>query len=204
MTLRKNGQWLRFPCECVSTHRGYTDPWAAIAQNKLLNNGTKERLLNVVARQPKTIAGIAKELGLSQPTVHAHVSDMLDSELLRVSPDWEKKHPSENYYQPNFPVIKAGDRAAFDAICDELATGLAELFQARQSELEVAIGQTTLPEEGWTYHDVAHYLFATVQRRARTLLEQRDALPPREKHADGAEWVFWAEEPFAPQKTLRR
>ena len=75
-------------------------------------------------------------------------------------------------------------------ICDELASGLAELFQARRSGLEVAIERTSLPEEGWTYHDLAHNLFATVQRRARTLLEQRDALPPREKHANGAEWVF--------------
>jgi len=80
--------------------------------------------------------------------------------------------------------------------CDELATGLAELFQARRSGLAVAIERTSLPEEEWTYHDLAHNLFATVQRRARALLEQRDALPPREKHADGAEWVFWAEEPL--------
>ena len=203
MTLRKNGR-LKFPCECVSKHRGYSDPWAAIAQNKLLNNGTKERVLNAVAHQPKTIAGVAKELALSQPTVHAHVSDMLDSELLRVSPEWEKKHPSENYYQPNFPVIKAGDHAALDPICDELATRLAELFQARRLELEAAIGRTTLAGKGWTYRELAHYFFATVQRRARTLLEQRGALPPREKHTDGAEWVFWAEEPFAPQKPRRR
>jgi len=203
MTLRKNGQ-LKFPCECVSKHRGYSDPWAAIAQNKMLNDGTKERVLNAVARQPKTIAGVAKELALSQPTVHAHVSDMLDSELLRVSPEWEKKHPSENYYQPNFPVIKAGDRTAFDPICEELAARLAELFHARRSELQAAIGRTALAKEGWTYHDLAQYFFATVQRRARTLLEQRGVLPPREKHTDGAEWVFWAEEPFAPMKRARK
>lgn len=67
--------------------------------------------MNAVARQPKTIARLAKELGLSQPTVHAHVNNMLNSELLRESAEWEKKHPSENYYEPNFPVIKAGDQA---------------------------------------------------------------------------------------------
>ena len=36
MGLRKNGRGLHFPCECVSVQRGYSDPWAAITQNKLL------------------------------------------------------------------------------------------------------------------------------------------------------------------------
>jgi hypothetical protein len=40
-------------------------------------------------------------------------------------------------------------------------------------------------------------LYANVQRRARTLLEQRGVLRQREKHANGAEWIFWAEEPKA-------
>jgi hypothetical protein len=31
-------------------------------------------------------------------------------------------------------------------------------------------------------------------RGARTLLEQRGLLTPRQKHANGAEWIFWAEE----------
>src|SRR5438128_1240848 len=65
MSLRKNGQALHFPCECVSVQHGYSDPWAGVTQNKLLNDGTKERVLNSVARKPKTIARLAKELGLS-------------------------------------------------------------------------------------------------------------------------------------------
>ena len=56
MGVRKNGRALRFPCECVSMHHGYSDPWASITYDKLLNDGTKERVLNSVARQPKTIA----------------------------------------------------------------------------------------------------------------------------------------------------
>jgi hypothetical protein len=31
-------------------------------------------------------------------------------------------------------------------------------------------------------------------RRARTSLEERGLLAPRAKHANGAEWIFWAEE----------
>src|SRR5437762_4406346 len=113
MSLHKNGQALHFPCECVSMQHGYSDPWASVTQNKLLNDGTKERILNSVALQPKTIAGLAKELGLSQPAIHTHVNDLLNSELLRESLEWEKRHPAENYYEPNFPIIKSGDRIAF-------------------------------------------------------------------------------------------
>jgi len=32
-------------------------------------------------------------------------------------------------------------------------------------------------------------------RGARTLLEQRGLLSLPEKHANGAKWIFWAEEP---------
>src|ERR1700694_2175598 len=67
---------LRFPCECVSSRPGgYSDPWAEITKNKLLPNGTKEEILNVVAQGPKTITQIAEALSLSAPSVHTHVSD---------------------------------------------------------------------------------------------------------------------------------
>jgi hypothetical protein len=32
-------------------------------------------------------------------------------------------------------------------------------------------------------------------RGARALLEKRGLLASREKHENGAEWIFWAEEP---------
>jgi hypothetical protein len=40
-----------------------------------------------------------------------------------------------------------------------------------------------------------------MQRRARNLLEERGLLASREKHANGVEWVFWAEEPKADAET---
>ena len=47
---------LRFPCECVSSgEEGYSDPWAKITKNRLLPNGIKEQILNVLARIPNTI-----------------------------------------------------------------------------------------------------------------------------------------------------
>ena len=197
MGVRKNGHGLRFPCECVSVQRGYSDPWAAIAQNKLLNDGTKERILNLVARQPRTIAHLANELGLSQPSVHAHVGDLLKSELLREAAQWQKTHPAENYYEPAFPVITGKDHAMFEPICQELAQEVARLFQTKRGELETAIKKSGLAAKGWTFDDVAQYCFAEIQRSARKLLEQRGTLRSAKSHKNGVEWVFWALDPVA-------
>jgi DNA-binding transcriptional ArsR family regulator len=194
MSHRKNGYALRFPCECVSIQSGYSDPWAGVTQNKLLMDGTKERVLNALARRPKTIAHLAKELGLSQPTIHTHVTDMLKSELLCESAAQVKKHPAENYYEPNFPVLKAADRAAFEPICRAMSERLADLFEKQRTQLKLAIEKTGLPDEGCEFSALAQYFYASVQRGARKLLEERGVLPPREKHKNGAEWLFWAEE----------
>ena len=194
MKLRKNGRGLLFPCECVSIQRGYSDPWAAIAQDKLLGDGTKEQVLNSVARRPKTIARLAKELGLSQPTVHAHVNDLLKSELLCLAEGWEKQHPAENYYEPNFPVLGAADRAASKPICEAMAEQIADLFEKNQAGLRRAIEKKRVTKEGWAYADVAQCLYASVQRGARKILEERGVLPRRQKHKNGSEWLFWAEE----------
>src|ERR1041385_4325995 len=105
---------LRFPCECVSgLAGGYSDPWADVTKRKLLPNGTKEQIVTLLAEEPKTISQLAQALSLSAPSVHTHINDMLQSELLRESEEFEKRHPSERYYEPNFPVFKAGECAEF-------------------------------------------------------------------------------------------
>ena len=120
---------LRFPCECVSNSAGgYSDPWAEVTKRKLLPNGTKEQILTLVAREPKTISQLAGALKLSAPSVHTHVNDMLKSELLRESEEFEKKHPTERYYEPNFPVFKAEECAEFRGLCEEMAEQFATLL----------------------------------------------------------------------------
>src|SRR5919206_1999543 len=117
MSVPEGLEGLCFACECVSARRdGYSDPWAAIAKNRLLPDGTKEEILNLVADEPKTISQLAEALSLSPPSVHAHVGDMMRSELLRESVEWEKRYPTERYYEPNFPVIGAEEHAAFEAV----------------------------------------------------------------------------------------
>ena len=198
MTIPAGLRGLRFPCECVSAEPGgYSDPWAEITKNKLLPNGTKEAILNVVAQEPKTITQIAETLSLSTPSIHTHVSDMLRSELLREAVEWEKTHPAERYYEPNFPVFKAQECAEFRALCEEMSKELATLFERKRKKIERAFRNTVLPEQGWEIGDVTQCLFANMYRGARTLLEQSGLLSPREKHANGAQWIFWAEEPEA-------
>jgi AraC-like DNA-binding protein len=186
---------LRFPCECVSgLASGYTDPWAEITKRRLLPNGTKEQILNHVAQEPKTLSQLAQVLNLSAPSVHTHINEMLQSELLRESQEFEKKHPTERYYEPNFPVFKAAECAEFLELCEEMAQQLATLFERRRARMERAFRKTSLPAQGWQFVDITQCLYANTYRSARTLLEQRGLLTPREKHANGAEWIFWAEE----------
>ena len=198
MSVPGDREGLRFPCECVSGRRGgYSDPWTGVTKNKLLPDGTKEEILNLLAREPKTISQLAKELKLKPASIHAHVNEMMRSELLRESEEWEKKHPTERYYEPNFPVFRAEECAEFEALCQEMAEQVAALFEKKRRQMERAYKKTGVASRGWELKDVTQCLYANMQRSARSLLEQRGLLSAPERHANGAEWVFWAEEPAA-------
>jgi DNA-binding transcriptional ArsR family regulator len=173
---------------------GYSDPWADITKRKLLPDGTKEQILSLLASEPKTVSQLAQALNLSVPSVHTHVNDMVNSELLRESEEFEKRHPTERYYEPNFLVFKAEECAQFRTLCEEMAQQLATLFERHGAKMERAFRKTNLPGNGWKLSDITQSLYANMYRGARTLLEQRGLLATREKHANGAEWIFWAEE----------
>jgi DNA-binding transcriptional ArsR family regulator len=194
MSGQDGGRRLEFACECVSSHGGYGDPWAGLAQRKLLSNGTKEEILCSVARGPKTIAQLARELSLSPPSVFSHINELVSSDLIRAADGHPKRHPSERYYEPNFPVVRSAERAEFAALCEELSEQFAALFSRKLRKLERAFEGTALSERGWRFEDLAHYLYARVQRGARERLEEAGSLPQRQPHLDGAEWFFWAEE----------
>lgn len=120
---------------------------------------------------------------------------MMKSELLRESEAWEKKYPTERYYEPNFPVVSADERMEFDALCEEMAERMAAIFEKGQSRLERAFDKTNLRERGWEFSDLTQYLYARVQRRARRMLEERGVLRQPEQHGNGVKWVFWADVP---------
>ena len=186
---------LHFPCECVSSAGGgYSDPWAEITRRKLLPDGTKEEILNLVATQPKTISQLATTLGLSPPSVYTHINDMMKSELLRESAEWEKKHPTERYYEPNFPVFKAEECEAFESLCDQMAQDLVSLFEKKRARLEEIFNRTNLKNRGWQSTDITQCFYANMYRSARMILEERGLLMSRREHANGAKWIFWAQE----------
>src|SRR5829696_2764778 len=156
-----DGKGLRFPCECVSgLPGGYTDPWTDITKRKLLPNGTKEQILTLVADEPKTISQLAQALNLSAPSIYTHINDMLESELLRESEEFEKKHPSERYYQPNFPVFKTEECQEFRELCEEMAGQLATMFERRRAKMERAFRRTSLATHGWELSDITQCLYA--------------------------------------------
>lgn len=194
MSTRANGQQLEFACDCVSTHNGYGDPWSALSKKRLLMGGTKEDILCSLSHSPKTIAQLSRELGLTPPSVFAHIGELVASELLRNAESQRKRYPTERYYEPNFPIIRRDERASFDSICNEMSEQLATLFEGKMESFERAFDETSLGERGWAFEDVKHYLFARVQRNARILLEDRGTLPPRCPRQNGSEWIFWAEE----------
>ena len=122
---------------------------------------------------------------------------MLKSELLREAIKWEKTHPAERYYEPNFPVIKEDEAAEICRFCDDLAVQVADLFKKQRRKLEKAFRETPLGDRGWDLAEVAQFVFASVQRSARGILEEDGTLAPAKMHRNGVEWVFWAAAPAA-------
>ena len=189
-------QVLQFACACASAAPVAEDPWVAISQQRKLNDGTKELILNAVYRQPRTITQIAQILDLAPPTVHRHVTDLLASELIREVPvsEDERRSAVERFYQPNFPIVHSADRAELQPVLDELADGIAKVFRDGQAALAQAFARTSLPARGESFETLLHYLYATAVRIARAQLEAEGVLPPWPEHADGSRWVWWAEE----------
>jgi len=143
MSVPGDREGLRFPCECVSGRGGgYNDPWTGITKHKLLPNGTKEEILNLLTGEPKTISQLAKELKLKPASIHAPLNDMMKSELLRESEEWEKKHPTERYYEPNFPAFRAEECEEFKPLCQEMAERVAALFEKKRPQMERAFRKT--------------------------------------------------------------
>src|SRR5215211_8525142 len=81
-TLVDDDHQLRFACACASATPIGEDPWVAIVNERKLNDGTKERILNAIYREPRTITQLGELLGISAPAVHRHIVDMLADELI--------------------------------------------------------------------------------------------------------------------------
>jgi predicted ArsR family transcriptional regulator len=186
---------LRFACACASAVPVAADPWVAVVNQRKLNDGTRELILNAIYRQPRTVTQLAALLDITAPAVHRHMVDLLAAELVKeVDATAQRSRGSERYYRPNFPVVLAADRAALQPVLEDLAADIATQFQRRQGALADALAQTSLPARGEPVEMLHHYLYATATRLARARLEADGALPPWPDHADGSRWIWWAEE----------
>jgi hypothetical protein len=187
---------LRFACSCASAVPTGEDPWVAIVNQRKLNDGTKELILNAIYRQPRTITQLAEQLGISAPAVHRHIVDMLADDLIQevdlAAP--QRSRGSERYYRPNFPVVLAADRDALQPVLEDLAADIAAAFRRRHAALTNALADTSLPTRVEPVELLHHYLYATATRLARARLEAAGSLPPWPEHADGSRWIWWAEE----------
>src|SRR5215216_2767504 len=125
---------LRFACACASATPVGQDPWVAIVNQRKLNDCTKERILNAIYREPRTITQLGDLLGISAPAVHRHIVDMLADELIHeVDPAAvERSRGSERYYRPSFPIVLAADRTALQPVLEEIAADIAAVFRQRQ------------------------------------------------------------------------
>jgi DNA-binding transcriptional ArsR family regulator len=188
---------LRFACACASSAPVATDPWVAVAQQGKLADGTKERILNALARQPLSLTELAQRLGLSPPAIHRHLTALVASELVQEVPipAAARRSPTERHYRPAFPIIRAADRQVLDPVVEALAAALAAVVQEQQVELAAAFARTELAAHGVPFAALRHYLYASATRRAREQLETAGTLPPWPTHGDGSRWVWWAEAP---------
>jgi hypothetical protein len=84
-----------------------------------------------------------------------------------------------------------------------MAQQMVALFERKRAKMERAFRRTRLANQGWEFSDITQCLYANMQRGARTLLEQRGVLSPRQKHKNGAEWIFWAQESEADASRSR-
>ncbi|MGH2614103.1 MAG: MarR family transcriptional regulator [Thermomicrobiales bacterium] len=192
-----DAQALRFACACASAVPIAEDPWVAIAQQRKLNDGMKEQILNALYRQPRTVAQLAQQLDRSPPAVHRHVVELLASQLIHEvdAPPHGRRSGVARFYGPNFPIVLAADRAALQPVLDDLAQAIATAFRTEQAPLARAFARTSLPARGESFAALQQYLYATATRMARERLEADGDLPPWPVHDDGSRWVWWAEEP---------
>ena len=63
------------------------------------------------------------------------------------------------------------------------------LNKKANSLLEKAFHDTPLPDRGWTFADIAQFVFASVQGRAREQLEADGMLASAKAHRNGVDWV---------------
>ncbi len=183
---------LKFPCDCISSTPSCEEPWAAVAKEGMFKDGTKEQILNIVHRQPSTVAQMAKATGLSQPTILRHVAEMVEDGLLSELAKEVKEYSFERYYKPGFPVVARHDQVLLDPEIENIAVEQAAQLARRLEGLRPLYGKTQAASEGWEFEEFAHYLFHSILRETRKKLEEQGLLETASRQPIG--FIFWGAE----------
>ncbi len=181
---------LMFPCDCISATPRCQEPWARVAKAGMFKDGTKEVLLNLLSRRPKTIAQLARQTRLAQPTVFRHIRDLTTHHLVREVQPKSKGYTFERYYKQNFPVLTRADRALFEEEIARLTDGIAAQIRRHLPAMRKLFNSSHAVREGWSFEEIAQYAVHAAQRRARIGLEKQRKLAAQFRSA-GLDFAFW-------------
>lgn len=149
----------------------------------------REQLVAALADRPRTVAQLARQFGLSQPSMLERVRRAVrDGLVVEVEiPDEERRFVAERYYAPAVPVIRGPDRELLAAACRVVAGDIASSMTSNMGDLHAAFAMTALAGDRWSFDDIWPYMLDTINR----LVEERMAgvLRPPEVAEHGLAWV---------------
>ena len=149
----------------------------------------RERLVAALAERPRTVAQLALEFDVSQPTMLEQVRRALrDGLVVEVDvPIEQRRTAGERYYAPTVPVIRRADRELLEPACRALAGEMAAALTEHRGDLLAAFAMTHLARDGWEFSNVWPFINEMV---FRLTTEQMDGLiAPANVAPHGLAWV---------------
>jgi len=191
---KRNGEThiLKFSCSCINS---IEDPWSYVSRSGSLSSETRQIIINKIYKEPKTVTQLAKEIGLSQPAIYKHVTDLLNEGLIKeveVSEN-ERAFRREKYYSPTFPVVLKSDLDILEPTLTRIIEEVAKIIKTNKDRLKSGFDRTSLPKRQWIFEDLTFFLYKKITDQIREKFE-REGFFPEIPVRNGEKWVFWAEE----------
>jgi len=192
---------LRYSCNCINSD-SVDDPWSYISRAGSLSSETRQIIINKIYKEPKTVTQLAKEIGLSQPAIHKHVTELSKEGLIKEVEVHasEREFKREKYYSPTFPVILKSDLHILEPTLTEIVEQVSKAIKKNKPRLKNAFENTSLPRRQWTFEDLTFFLYKKITDLTREKLEL-EGLFPEIPVRNEERWIFWAEEVEVTEST---